>query len=124
MNILDAQPRICLIEPDGSTVGAGRKVYELLQVFTARRWRRVFCEFENKIENGPDVFSEINDIFIERAVIHRKEPNLVVLQRYELGEMRRAYHCQVFLCLVRPGAQKDLYFHECKTRLDRQNDKE
>src|SRR5438093_11476482 len=106
MNILDAQPRIRLIEPNRSTVRASGKVYELLQVFPARRWRRIFREFENKIENGPDVFSEVSDIFIERAVIHREESNLIVLQRHELGEMRCAYRSQVFLRLVSTGAQK------------------
>ena len=78
MNVLNRQAGIRLVEPDRSAIYRRSKVNELLQVFSAWRGRRVLGEFEYKIENRSDVLGEIGNIFVERAVIHRKEADLIV----------------------------------------------
>ena len=58
--------------------------------------RRVLREFEYEIEHLSDVFGKIGDVFVERTVIDGKELDLVVLERNELGEVRRADLVQIF----------------------------
>src|SRR5882724_8117133 len=96
MNVLHRQSRVSRIEPDGSAVRPGRKVYELLKVLSARRRRRALGEFEDKVKHLSDVLGEIGNVGIERAVIDGEETDLVVLQRHELGKVRRAYFVQIF----------------------------
>src|SRR5207248_6345905 len=98
VNVLHRKSRISRIEPDGSAVRSGRKVYELLKVLSAGRRRRALGEFEYEIKHLSDVLGEIGDVGIERAVIDGEETDLVVLQRHELGKVRRAYFVQIFGC--------------------------
>ncbi len=74
-----------------------------------------------KIEDRSDVFGEIGNVFVERAVIDRKETNLVVLQRHELREVRCADFVQIFRRPVLPRAQEQLYLDEGEFRFDGQD---
>src|SRR5712672_127924 len=96
MDVLNRQTRISGVEPDRSAVRPRRKVNELLEVLSAWRGRRGGGELEDEIEDLSDVLGEIGNVGVESAVIHREETDLVVLQRHELGEVRRANFVQVF----------------------------
>ncbi len=65
MNILNTQPWICLVEAYGNKIDPLPEVNELLNVLSAWRARRVLCELEYKIEDRPNVFSEIGDVLIK-----------------------------------------------------------
>src|SRR5882757_8491144 len=121
MDVLNRKAWICLVEPDRSAVCARRKVNELLEVHSAWRGRRVLGELENEIEDRSDVLGKIGDVFVERAVVDRKETNLVVLQRHELCEVRRADFVEVFCCSVPTRAQDQLNLDEGNLRFDRQD---
>src|SRR6266481_3423851 len=98
MNILHRQSRISRVEADGSAIRPGRKVDKLLKMFSAGRRRRALGEFEYEIKHLSDVLGEIGNVGIERAVIDGEETDLVILQRHELGKVRRADFVQVFGC--------------------------
>ena len=114
MDVLNRQTWIGLVEPDGSAARRRRKVNKLLEVHSAWRGRRVLGEFEDQIEDRSDVFGEIGNVRVERAVIDGKEANLVVLKRHELGEVGCADGVQVFRYPAPPRAQKQLYLDEGK----------
>jgi len=65
MDVLNREAWICLVEPDRRAVRARCKVDELLEVFSARRWRWVLREFEYKVKDFPDVFGEIGNVRLE-----------------------------------------------------------
>src|SRR6266478_3056302 len=65
MNVLNRQSRIGLIEPDRRAVCARCKVDELLEVFSARRGRRVLGEFEYEIEDLSNILGEVGNVFVE-----------------------------------------------------------
>src|SRR6266480_5321688 len=98
MNVLYRQSRISRVEPDGSAVRPRRKVNELLKVLSAGRRRRPLGEFEYEIKHLSDVLGEIGNVGVERAVIDGEETDLVVLQRHELGKVRRPDFVQIFGC--------------------------
>src|SRR5882724_7130748 len=50
MNVLHRQSRISRVEADGSAARPGRKVYELLKMFSAGRGRWALGEFEYEIK--------------------------------------------------------------------------
>jgi hypothetical protein len=77
--VLIGKAGIALTETDRNSARCGGEVDELLHVFAARRRRRVLSEFENEIEDRPDVLGEIHDVFVERAVIDGEETQLAVL---------------------------------------------
>ena len=96
--------RIGLIEPDRRAVRPAAKSMNSWRCFPARRRRRVLGEFEYEIEDVPDILGEVGDVLVERSVVDGEEPDLVVLQRHELREMRRADGVQV-LVIPRPRAR-------------------
>ena len=53
-----------------------------------------------------NILREIRNVLVEGAVLDGEETDLVVLQRHELSEMRRADSIQIFRRSTRPGAQK------------------
>ena len=65
MDVLNRQPWIGLIEPDRSATCFRRKIYELLEVLSAWRGRRVLSELEYEIEDLSDVLGEVGDVFVE-----------------------------------------------------------
>src|SRR5216683_8062403 len=121
VDVLDRQPRIRLIESDRSAARSRCEVNELLQVLSAWRRRRALGKPEDKIEDLSDVLGKVGDVFVERAVIDRKEADLIVLERYELREMRRADGVQVFRRPFPARAQDQLYSDEMQVRLDWQD---
>src|SRR5882757_10036067 len=121
MDVLNRQAGIGLVETDRRAVCPCRKVHELLKVLSAGRRRRVLREFEDEIEHLSDVLGEIGDVFLERTVIDSEETNLVVLERNELREVRRADLIQVVRGPAAPRAQDQLYRNEMEVRLDRQD---
>src|SRR5258707_3558443 len=50
-DVLNRQSRIILVKSDRGAVCPGCKVDEFLQMFPARRRRRVFCELEYQVED-------------------------------------------------------------------------
>ena len=106
MNVLDAQARIRLVKADRRSIRSRGEVNKLLKVFSARRRWRVYAEFEYQIEDLSDVLGEVGDVHIKGAVIHRKKTNLVVLERNELSEVRRADFVQIVCRSASPRAQK------------------
>src|SRR5205823_12961870 len=98
MDGLDRQAWIGRVEPDRSAVCPRRKVNELLKMLSAGRGRRILGEFEQEIEYLTDVLGEVRNIGVECAVIHSKETDLVILERHELGKVRRADFVQIFGC--------------------------
>src|SRR5271169_1917028 len=90
MNVLNTQAGICLIEADGSAVCARSEIDKFLKIFAARRRWRALCKFEEKIEDGSDIFGEIGDVFVERAVVDGEETDLIVFEFDELGEVGSA----------------------------------
>src|SRR5207249_3917960 len=84
VDVLDRKSPVGLIESDRSAACSRREVNELLQVFSARRRRRVLGEPEDEIEDLSDVLGEVGDVFVKRAVIDREEADLIVLERHEL----------------------------------------
>src|SRR5438034_6691875 len=98
INVLHRQSRVSRVEPDGSAIRPGRKVDELLKMFSAGRRRRPLGKFEYEIKHLSDVLGEIGNVGIERAVIDGEETDMLVLQRPELGKVRRAYFVQIFGC--------------------------
>src|SRR5450631_921726 len=121
MDVLDRQTGISLIEADRISVGPSGKVNKLLQVLSARRRRRVLRELEDEVEYLPDILREIGDVFVERAVVDGKESDLVVLERNELGEVRRSDLIQIRRGALAPRPQDQLHRHEVKIRSYRQN---
>jgi hypothetical protein len=106
MDVLNRQAWIRLVEPYRLAARHRSKVNELLQVFSARGGGRVLGEFEYKIEHFSNILGEIGNVLVERAVIHGKETDLVVLERYELREMGCTHGVQVLSCPAPPRAQE------------------
>src|SRR6202012_5132748 len=121
-DVLYRQAWIRLIEPDGSTVCPRGKVDELLEVLSARRRWRAFGELEQEIEDLSDILREVGDVFVEVAVVDRKEADLVVLKRHELSKMGSADGVEVCRYSMAPGAKKQLRFIESDARFGRQDD--
>src|SRR5271169_2757712 len=88
MNVLNTEAGIGLIESDRGPAGACGEVGEFLKMLAARRGRRILREFEDEVEHFADILCKVGDVFVERAVINREEPDLIVFERHELGEMR------------------------------------
>src|SRR5436190_23102852 len=114
MDVLDRQTGISLVEADRSAVCPSSKVNELLKVLSAGRRRRILRELEDEIEDLADVLGEIGDVFVERAVVDGEKTDLIVFERNELGEVRRANLVQVFRGPAAPRAQDQLYRDEMK----------
>ena len=106
MDVLDRQAWIGGIEADRRAVGRRREVDELLEVFPARRGRRILGEFEDQVEDLPDVLGEVRDVFVERAVIDGEESDLVIFKWNELSKVRRADFVEVFRGPAAPRARR------------------
>src|SRR6266566_6401423 len=121
MNVLNCQAGVGLIEPDRGSARSGREVNELLEVLSAGRARRVFGELEYEVKDLSDILSKVGDVLLEGAIVDREEPDLVVLERHELGEMGRADGIQIFCYPMRSRAQQQLYLYEGQARPGRQD---
>src|SRR5260221_11846707 len=116
MDVLNRKTWIGLVEPDRSATCFRRKIYELLQVLSAWRGRRVLGELEYEIEDLANVLGEIGNVLVEGAVVDRKEPDLVILEWNELREMRRADLVQVFRRAAPANAQDHFDLGKSKLR--------
>src|SRR6266478_4127864 len=65
MDVLNRQSWIGLVEADRGAVCAGCKVNEFLQMFSARRGRRVLGELENQVEDWSDILGEVSNVLVE-----------------------------------------------------------
>ncbi len=88
-------------------------------MLSARRRRWVLCEFEYQVEDGSDIFGEVRNVLVERAVIDGKETNLIVLERNELCEVGRADFVEILRCAAAANAQDQFDLDEGKLRFDR-----
>src|SRR5208337_1875063 len=112
VNILDTETGIRLIEADRGAISSRRKVNELLKVLPARRRRRTLRELEEKIENRPNIFGEIGDVLVERAVVHGEKSDLVVFQFDELCEVGCSNFVEIFCRSAASRAQDQFYLNE------------
>jgi hypothetical protein len=109
VNVLHAQARIRLVEPDRLPIGSRREVNELLEKLSAwRRWR-ILGELEYQIENLSNILGEVGDVLVEGSVIYGKETNLFVFQRNELCKVGCADFVQVCGRSMSPSPKEQFY---------------